>query len=77
MLGPFKSLPVKPGHLLEFVYFLSFVIDKHLEEQSFSFFADKVMHWLVDFDSVFYRGFCGFDETDLGCVLLFFLRGFL
>jgi hypothetical protein len=77
MLGPFKSFPVKSGHLFEFIYFLSFMVDKHLEEQSFSFFADKVMHWLIDFDSVFDGSFCGFDETDLGCVLLFFLGGFL
>lgn len=53
---------MKPGHFLEFVDFLSFMVNKHLEQQSLSFFADEIMHGLINFDSIFDGSFSSLDE---------------
>ena len=61
--------------VFELIDFLSFVIDKHLEEEGLSFFADELVHGFVDFDSVFDGVFGGLDKAHFG--LIFFLVDFL
>lgn len=51
------------SQLLEFVYFLSFVIDQHLEEQCLSFLAHEIVHWFVDLDSILDCIFGCFDKA--------------
>ena len=68
LLCPFESLFVELGEFLEFVDFLSFVVDEHLEEEGLPLLADELVHGLVDFDSILDGVLGGLDEAGLGLI---------
>lgn len=64
---------MQPGHFLKLINLFSFVVNEHLEEQGFPLFADKLVHGLIDFDSVLDCVLGRFDQTHFCLVLLLVL----
>lgn len=71
VLCPFQPLLVKFGELFKLVDLLSFVVDQHLKQQRLSFLRYKIVHRLVDLDSILDCIFGCFDEAGLRLIVRF------
>lgn len=71
-LCSFQTFSMQSRHFLKLVNLFSFVINEHLEKQGLPFFANKLMHGLIYFHSIFYCIFGCFDQAHF-CLILFFV----
>lgn len=64
---------MQSGHLLKFIDLFSFVINEHLEKKSLPLLTDKIMHRLIDFNSIFDGTLSCLNQTDFSLVFLFII----